>query len=255
MRAMILAAGRGERARPLSDRIPKPLFPVGGHPLIAYPLGLLKAAGVTEVIVNVHYLAEQIEEALRGCDAMGFSVQICREAYLLETGGGIANARKLIGDSPFFVLNADVICDVDLSEVVDEHIRSGCISTMVLRRNLDPAHIPVVEWDPRTRQVIDIRGDIGRRRPGSRAMMFAGIQIMEPTVFEYILPKRESIIDGFYLPALREHRHVHGYIHEGYWAELGTPESYHRTREELPRQSLKHFQPVPLVSLHESAAG
>lgn len=254
MRAMILAAGRGERARPLSDSIPKPLFPVGGRPLIAYPLGLLKAAGVTDVIVNVHHLAEHIEEALRPCSSMGLNIHISREKYLLETGGGIANARRLIGDRPFLVLNADVVCDIDLAAVIDDHIRSGCITTMVVRENPDPRSIPVVEWDPVSQQVLDIRGEVGRRLPGSRQAMFAGIQVMEPVVFDYILPKRESIIDGFYLPAIREHRRVHGYLHEGYWADLGTPEEYRRVCEELPRQALKHLEPVPLVALHEFAA-
>ena len=253
MRAMILAAGRGERARPLSDQIPKPLFPVSGHPLIAYPLGLLKAAGITDVIVNVHHLAEQIEETLRACDGMGLKIRISREQYLLETGGSIAYAQKLIGNQQFIVINADIICDIDLTQVIDDHVRSGCIATMVLRDNPEPERIPVVEWDPSMRQVLDIRGEIGRKLPASRATMFAGIHVMGPAVFEYILPKRESIIDGFYLPALREHRRIHGYFYEGYWADLGTLEKYRRVCEELPRQSLKHLEPVPLVSLHEFA--
>jgi len=255
MRAMILAAGRGERVRPLSDTIPKPLFPVGGHPLIAYPLGLLKAAGITEIIVNVHHLADQIEQTLRSCESMGLNIAFSRERSLLETGGGIAHAHQLIGDQPFIVINADILCDIDLRVLIDDHIRSGSVSTMVLRKNTDPSTIPVVEWDPVNRHVLDIRGEIGARTRHSCPTMFTGIHVMDPTVFEYIMPRRESIIDGFYLPALRERRHIHGYFHMGYWADLGTLEQYHSVCEELPQQPLKHLRPLPLVSVHETAAG
>jgi len=252
---MILAAGRGERARPLTDRIPKPLFPVAGRPLIAYSLGLLKAAGITEVIVNVHHLADQIEEALRPCEKMGLKIVISREQNLLETGGGIAYAQRYLGHRPFIVLNADIVCDIDLAEVVQDHIRSASAATMVVTDSPASEAASAVEWDQTTGRIIDIRGELRRHLPTSRPATFTGIHIVEPTVFEYILPKRESIIDGFYLPALRERRRIHGFLHKGYWADLGTVEHYERVRADLPRQTFKHLEPLPLVSAHEATTG
>jgi len=244
MRAMILAAGLGKRARPLSDEIPKPLFPLAELPLIAYPLGLLKAAGITEIVVNVHHHADQIERVLGQYRDAGLDIAISREEHLLETGGGIANARRYLGDGTFVVINGDVICDIDLTAVIDDHRHSGAIATMVIRENPDPTFYSVVEWDTCSQGIVDIRGELGRKTPFSRAVMFTGIHVIEPTVFDYLLPTRESIIDGFYLPALREYRHVHGHFHDGYWADLGTIEQYQRTREEMKARALSHLQPL-----------
>lgn len=251
MRAMILAAGRGERLKPLSDKVPKPLIPVDGRPLISYPLGLLKEAGVTDVVVNIYHLADQIEAVLGSCKSLGMKIHFSHEKFLLETGGGIAFAQRLIGDQTFLVLNSDVICDVDLNTVLDEHVRSGAIATMVLTHNSDVKRYPPVEWNPRSHHVLDIRGEIGRRAPGSQPRVFTGIQVMEPTVFEYVLPKRESIIDAFYLPALREHRHVHGYDFAGFWADLGTKDDLARYNRELPGMDLSHVKPLPIGSARD----
>jgi MurNAc alpha-1-phosphate uridylyltransferase len=254
MRAMILAAGRGERLRPISDRIPKPLISVAGRPLIAYSLGLLREAGITDVIVNLHHLGDQVENVLEPCVSLGMTIQFSREKLLLETGGGIAYAQKLIGSNTFLVLNADVICDLDLNAVLDEHVRSGAIATMVLTRNSDIDRYPPVEWNPRSHHVLDVRGEIGRRAPRSEPRMFTGIQVMEPTVFDYVIPRRESIIDAFYLPALREHRHVHGYDFSGFWADLGTKEELARVNKELPGMEFSYVKPLPLQPAHGSGS-
>ena len=173
MRAMILAAGKGERARPLSERIPKPLFPVNGSPVISYGLGLLKSAGITEVIVNVHHLADQIEETLSHVE--GMTIHLSHEGSLLETGGGIAKARGLIGNDTFLVLNGDVICDVDLKAVIDDHTGSGSVATMVLRENENPTKYAPVELETESRVVKDLRGDIGYSSTTSRSMLYTGV--------------------------------------------------------------------------------
>jgi NDP-sugar pyrophosphorylase family protein len=240
MRAMILAAGRGERVRPLSDRIPKPLFPVNGRPLIAWSLGLLKDVGITEVIVNTHHLGPQIEAALATCGDLGMDITFSRESRALETGGGIAQARDFLYGGTFVVVNADVICDVDIAAVVSQHRKTQALATMVIRENPEPARIPVVEWEPNTSRVLDIRGDIGRASESSRQMMFTGIHVIDPVVFDYLLPRRESVIDGFYLPILREGRTVSGYMSDGYWADLGTLETYQRVCDEIDGVNLGH---------------
>jgi len=248
---MILAAGLGTRMKPLTDRLPKPLLPVAGYPLIAYPLGLLKAAGITDVVVNIHHLGHLIEKQLAGCADEGMNITFSRETSLLETGGGIARAAKLIGDDTFVVLNADAICDIDLREVIEDHHRYNAIATMVLRKNPDTATIPIVEWDSNSRHVVDIRSELGVKYSYSLPLMFTGIHIFGPDVFDYLIPMRESVIDGFYLPAIRENRHIHGYVFDGYWEDIGTLDRYERARAVVSPTSLQAFQPlnIPTVDL------
>ena len=113
MRAMILAAGRGERMRPLTDRLPKPLLPVGGKPLIAWHLERLAAAGFQDVVINHAWLGHEIERALGDGAAFGLRIRYSPEASALETAGGIAQALPLLGPDPFLVINGDIWCDWD----------------------------------------------------------------------------------------------------------------------------------------------
>ena len=115
MRAMILAAGRGERMRPLTDRTPKPLLKAGGKALIEYHLEALREGGFQEVVINMAHLSEQISAALGDGSAFGLNIRYSDEGEAaLETGGGIFNALPLLGDAPFLVVNGDVWCDYAL---------------------------------------------------------------------------------------------------------------------------------------------
>ena len=114
MKAFILAAGRGERMRPLTDRTPKPLLPAGGKPLIVWHLERLAAAGFSEIVINHAHLGEQIEAALGDGSQWGLHIRYSAEPPgALETAGGIANALPLLGDQPFLVVNGDIWCDFD----------------------------------------------------------------------------------------------------------------------------------------------
>ncbi|MGB8712043.1 MAG: nucleotidyltransferase family protein, partial [Onishia taeanensis] len=117
MKAMILAAGLGKRMRPLTDSCPKPLLPVAGKPLIVHHLERLAAAGITDVVINVSYRAEQIIEALGNGAAHGVSITWSREDSPLETGGGIKKALPLLGEAPFLLINGDVWCTPDLTRL------------------------------------------------------------------------------------------------------------------------------------------
>jgi len=122
MRAMILAAGRGERMRPLTDHTPKPLLPVGGKPIIVWHIEQLVKAGITELVINHAHLGQQIEDTLGDGSRFGAHIRYSPEASALETAGGIANAMPLLtsshqGDEPFAVINGDVFCDYDFSRL------------------------------------------------------------------------------------------------------------------------------------------
>src|SRR5215212_7278793 len=118
MKAMLLAAGRGERLRPLTDRIPKALVPVGGKPLIAWHLERLAASGCRETVVNVCHLAQQIVDFVGDGARFGLHVAYSHEAEPLETAGGIAKAAPLLGAAPFLLVNADIYCEVDFRRLL-----------------------------------------------------------------------------------------------------------------------------------------
>ena len=115
---MILAAGRGERMRPLTDRIPKPLLMAGGKPLIVWHIENLVLAGIREIVINHAHLGGQIEEALGDGRRFGAEIRYSAEESALETAGGIAKALPLLGDSPFAVVNGDIYCDYDFSRLL-----------------------------------------------------------------------------------------------------------------------------------------
>lgn len=247
MRGMILAAGLGTRIRTISETVPKPLLPVHGFPLIAYALGQLKAAGITEVVVNTHHFGEMVEKYLQPCADHGIRVAFSREVEPLETGGGIAAARQHIGQEPFVVLNADTICDIELRSVIAAHRDHGGAATMALREHPDPSAFSVVEWDESDGRIVDIRGTLNISTPTSRATLYTGVQVLDPVVFDYLHPVRTSIVDSFYLPALRDGQAICGHMTAGYWADIGTPERYDALIREFHPTNLKNFQPLPIA--------
>ena len=141
MKAFVLAAGRGERLRPLTDRTPKPLLTVGGVPLIAHALRRVRAAGIDEVVINLGWLGERIAAVLGDGRDFNLNIRYSEEGWpALETGGGIARALPLLGDEPFLLLNADIWCDLPLSALVGEGLEAGDLGRLVLVDN--PGHHP-----------------------------------------------------------------------------------------------------------------
>src|ERR1035437_7839084 len=137
MKAMILAAGRGERMRPLTDHTPKPLLEVGGKPLIVWHIEKLVQAGITELVINHAHLGAQIEAALGDGSRYGAQIQYSRETSALETAGGIANALTMLGNQPFAVINSDIYCDYDFARLPER--------AALLQANGDAAHLVLVD--------------------------------------------------------------------------------------------------------------
>ncbi len=120
MRAMILAAGRGERMGELTQAVPKPLLKVAGHYLIEYSLYALRKAGITDIVINICYHAQQIKDALGNGQRYGVTIHYSEEEIALETGGGIVKALPLLGDAPFLVVSSDIICDYPLQNILKD---------------------------------------------------------------------------------------------------------------------------------------
>ena len=211
MKAMILAAGRGERLRPLTDRVPKPLIEAGGKPLIGWHLERLAAAGCHEVVINVSHLGERIVERLGDGAAWGLRIAFSREPQALETAGGMALARGLLGPDPFLVVNGDVYCEVDLARLrraaIDERL-----AHLVLVPN--PPHHPDGDF------TLDA-GRIGNA--AAPRYTYAGIAVIAPALFAGVAAGSKAQLAPL-LRAAAERRLVSGELFEGTWLDVGTLE-------------------------------
>lgn len=216
MRAMILAAGRGERMRPLTDHLPKPLLPVAGKPLIVWHLEKLAAAGITEIVINHAWLGQRIEEALGNGSQFGVTIQYSPERVALETAGGIATAGPLLGAAPFLVINGDVWCDwnpIAAQTIAEELVRSQQLAWLLLVDN--PDHHPQGDF---------VQLDNGQLsdQEGVRKT-FSGIGVYQPTLFAQTEVGQPAKLAPLLRAAMAKGK-VLGHIHQGFWLDVGTPE-------------------------------
>jgi NDP-sugar pyrophosphorylase family protein len=160
MKGLVLSAGYGERLRPLTETTPKPILEVGGRPLIHYPLLMLKRAGITEVAINVHHLAAEVQRAIGDGAALGLRITYSPERVLAGTGGPLAVLRDYFGDEPFVLLNCDTILDLDLAATIRFHRERAGMATFVLRAGGDPDAYSRIECadDGRIRRMRLLRG-------------------------------------------------------------------------------------------------
>jgi choline kinase len=181
---MVLAAGRGTRLAPLTDERPKPLLPLGPLPLLHFPLLLLRAAGIREVMVNLHHLGSQIRDQIGDGKNLDLSIRYSEEhPTLLGTGGGIKRARAFLEGGTFVVMNGDTLVDADLPRVLEAHARSGATATMVLADALpgEPFGLVAVDAEMRIRE---LAGRLGWKGRAHRTGHFCGIHVIESRVFE-----------------------------------------------------------------------
>ena len=209
MKAMILAAGRGERMRPLTDETPKPLLRIGGQTLIEHHIHALTQAGITELVINHAHLGEQIVKALGDGDAYGVSIRYSPEpGAALETGGGIHNALPLLGDAPFIVVNADIWTDYRFDGLPQE---PAGLAHLVMVDN--PEHHPDGDFSLSN-------GQLSQRGP--HMLTFSGIGVYRPALFAGCTPGAFPL--GPLLRAAMDREAVSGEQYTGRWFDIGTPE-------------------------------
>ena len=215
MKAIVLAAGRGERLRPLTDTLPKPLVPVAGKPLIVYHLQALARAGITHVVINLSWLPDRIRETLGDGSQHGVHIAYSDEGPVaLETGGGIFNALHLLGPGPFLVVNGDTWTDIDFDTLrsgAEADARAGTLARLVLVPN-PPQH-------PRGDFALD--GDFVTDATEGR-LTYSGVGLYWPELFAGCKPGRFPL-----LPLLKRamaSRQLRGRLHGGEWCDVGTPQ-------------------------------
>lgn len=234
---MILAAGRGERLRPLTDNLPKPLVRVAGRCLIDYAIDACRNAGIHDIIVNLHHFGDQIREHLGDGTSSGVTVDYSEETTLQGSGGGIREARPMLGDTTFVTLNADTIIDIDLAPVIRAHRRTGASATLVLRKDPQMEKFGLIQLEEDGR----VGAFLSTRRPGApvslEPYMYTGVQILEPEVFDY-MPETGpfSITEVTYPQMLAADRPLFGYPFTGPWITVGTPEELRSAERRLTSQ-------------------
>lgn len=217
MKAMLLAAGRGERLRPLTDKTPKPMLLIDGKPLLEHHIKRLAEIGVSDIVINTCWLAEQIEEYFHDSGRrFGVNISWSREVEALETGGGIAQALPLLGGEPFLLINGDVWSDFALRQLSEINLPAGLDAQLVLVDN--PEHHP--------RGDFSLQGNVVSYEEGER-FTFSGISLLRPELFHsyqpltgQCFPLREVL-----RPAILSAR-VAATIFTGNWCDVGTVERY-----------------------------
>lgn len=214
--AMILAAGRGERMRPLTDHTPKPLLAVGGKPLIVHHIENLRDAGITELVINHAHLGQRLVAALGDGSALGVHILWSAEDEALETAGGIRHALPLLGTEPFIVVNGDVFCDADFSQ-----LRRAAAQ---LTAHGELAHLLLVDNPPHHAAGDFHLGADGRiDAVAAPRLTFAGLGAYHPALFAALADNVAAPLAPLLRTAMSQGR-VRGTRHRGLWVDVGTPQ-------------------------------
>jgi NDP-sugar pyrophosphorylase family protein len=227
MKAMILAAGFGTRLFPLTIDRTKPAIPFLNKPLVGYVAEYVAKHGFREVVVNLHHQPESVMEALG--DGSDYGVRIhytLEEPEILGTAGALDNARHLLEDDTFLIVNGKIITDIDISAALKTHKKSGALATMVLKPNEKREKFTIVETE---NGFVKGFGDFPNpnEKSAETPLMFTGIHILEPAVFDYI-PRGvySDIVPVFYNPAIKKGEKIAAHVTEGNWFELSTIPRY-----------------------------
>ena len=252
MKALILAAGMGERLRPLTDVTPKPMLEIGGRPLIHYPLAMLRRGGVTEVAINVHHLASAVRRGLGDGSERGLRITYAPEPVLLGTGGPLNGLREFLGgienENTFAIVNSDTILDLDLRAMLAFHRERAALATIALFRPANLDYYSRLEID--AGQKLRRMRLLARRDPlqyddyppalddnvaGSLSpFMYCGVIVADQTVFD-LMPTAPpwSIMAGLFAPMVARGLPVFGYVHRGYFRTIDDLKTYNALKAEF----------------------
>jgi len=238
--AMVLAAGRGERMRPLSDALPKPALPLPNGPVVWWAVRLAAAVGIKRIVVNSWHLAPAMESAVLRLEVPGVDVLLSRETCLMGTAGGLALARDrgyLYDDGPVLVLNGDGVFNLEIPRLIDRHTEGDHLVTLGLLPHLDPSR-----W---SRVLLDSEGRVrtlcppGAPDPGEVPLLYPGVMVVSRAALDLLEVIPSGIGDRLWGPARAKGR-LGGTLVPGHWREVGTPEDYLET-------VLSQISDVPMI--------
>lgn len=241
MQAVILAGGKGTRLRPLTIHTPKPIVPVVNRPFLLYQIDLLNQPQIKNLILCLSYQPRKIEELLSDGSRFGIRISYLVEASPLGTAGAFKNAEEMI-EGTTVVFNGDILTDVDLNRVIDQHRSTGAVATIVVTPVDNPIGYGVVEMadDGRVTRFVEKP----RREEVHSHMVNAGIYVLEPSVLEHIPEGRPFSFEYDFFPSLWEKGEAfYAYRHDGYWIDIGTPEGYLKGNLDVLTGKLKSHIP------------
>jgi NDP-sugar pyrophosphorylase family protein len=227
MKAMILAAGYGERLWPLTADRTKPALPVLGKPLVGYTAEYLAGFGITEVVVNLHHKPDSVRRSLGDGSQFGVTLEYVHEPVILGTGGALDNARALLEGDTFVVVNGKLITDLNLTAALREHRARNALATLVLRPNPKFERFSFVELNDGLVQSFAGMPSRETWQTDDPPLMFTGIHIIEPRIFDYV-PRgvfSDSVMN-VYPQAIAKGERILGHVAEGMWYELSTMQRY-----------------------------
>ncbi len=261
MKALVLAAGMGERLRPLTDVTPKPMLELGGHPLIHYPLAMMRRAGITEVAINVHHLGAVIQRGLGDGSALGIRITYAPEPVLLGTGGPLGGLRDFLGgnENAFVIANSDTILDLDLSAMIAFHRDRAALATIALYHPANLGYYSRLEIDA-GKKLRRMRL-LARRDPlqyddyppalddavaaALSPFMYCGVIVAESAVLDLIPhATRWSLMEGLFAPMVARAQPVFGYVHTGYFRTMDDLKSFDVLKAEFASSAPPKLFPV-----------
>ena len=249
MKAMVLAAGFGKRLQPLTRVLPKPMFPVVGRPLLSHTFDLLRSANISEIAVNIHHLPSSITNYFEKEKPPDLNLHFSHEDRILGTAGGIKKMQGFLEDGPFILINSDIITNIELDRVIDFHKKNNSKLTLVVRQDISPEQYDSIEICKDGRIVHFIGASSLDMPESTTRVMFTGIQIMEPEIFERI-PAGQfcGTTEDIFPQLIQDEVPIYGYLHDGYWKDMGSRESYLQVNADAldEKVSLKGISPNQL---------
>jgi len=240
MRAIILSAGYGTRLWPLTEDRTKPAIPILGKPLVGYVAEYLAGYGFNEIVVNLHHRPESVRKALGDGSRFGVNLHYVEEPVILGTSGALDNTREFFDRDTFLVVNGKIITDIDLQAALDTHRKTNALATLVLLPNTRRERFSVVETE--AGRITRFSGMPDPAADGPAPLMFTGIHIMEPRIFDYI-PRGvfSDSVTHVYSPAMANGEVIAAHVSSGKWRELSTLNRYLEISVEMLRETGQTF--------------
>ncbi|RYZ90151.1 MAG: nucleotidyltransferase family protein [Moraxellaceae bacterium] len=227
-KAMILAAGLGQRMRPLTDTLPKPMLLAGGKPLLQYHLDALVKAGVRDVVINLAYLGEKIRDFVGNGESVGLNVSYSEEPEPLETAGALLHAMPLLGDEPFMLINGDVWTDYPLDSLASYSLNTDEDAHLILVPN--PDFHPNGDFSPNAAGWLE-------NNPALSRFTFAGISLIHPRLIKHYPNKRLKFPLGEVLRFGIDQHRISATIYRGNWSDVGTPDRLAKLDRQLQKNT------------------
>lgn len=241
MKAVIIAGGLGTRLRPLTYNTPKPIVPVANRPFVLYQIEHLRRHGVTEIILNLHYLSEAIKEILNDGKQLGVKIYYSLEPQPLGTAGAVKNAEEFFDEEPMVVFNGDILTDINISQIIELHKKKKARVTLTLTRVEDPTAygLIILDEDHRVKHFIEKPSWEQISLHAGVSTVNAGIYVIDPKIFRGVPKGVEYSFERQLFPSLLERGEpIYGFVSDRYWIDIGNPVQYQQAHEAILRNEV-----------------